>query len=143
MGKPTDDDAIELISRRIFTRAIVGLTVTLREQQLSVAQVATLFLLSARSPQTLSEVAATVGLTTSAASRMVDGLVKSGLVVRREATQDRRQRLLSLAPAGERLIERASMERVQVIKSAIAQLPPHLEGPALRALKELVRKSIR
>jgi len=143
MGKPTDDEAIELISRRVFTGAIVGLTVTLREQQLSVAQMATLFLLSERSPQTLSEVAATVGLSTSAASRMVDGLVKSGLVVRREAPQDRRQRLLSLTRAGERLIERASLERVQLIKSAIAQLPPHLERPALRALKALVGKRIR
>ncbi len=31
----------------------------------------------------------------------------------------------------------------QLIKSAIAQLPPHLEGPALRALKVLVGKRIR
>jgi DNA-binding MarR family transcriptional regulator len=136
MVKLADSDPIEQFTRLISGRIIAGLSRTLNEQQLSVPQVAALFLLAERPSLKLSDVAAAVGLSLSAASRMVDGLVKAGLVERREAPDDRRQRLLAPTAAGARTVERAAAERMRAVHEVAAELGVQL----VRALGALARK---
>lgn len=140
MVKIRDTDALERFTRSVFTQIISGLSLSLKEQQLSVPQVATLFLLDAQSPRTLSEISVAVGLSMSAASRMIDSLVKEGLVTRKEGETDRRQKLLANTPAATRLIERAGAERVRTVQRAAAHLPEEAVAQVLRALAEITKR---
>ena len=73
------------------------------EADLTLAEVVTLRGLGRR-PLTIAEVAESLGLSHSAASRAVDRLVRDGLVHRREDPEDRRRKHLTLTPAGAALI---------------------------------------
>jgi DNA-binding MarR family transcriptional regulator len=65
-----------------------------------------------RGPLTVAEAAACLMLSPSAASRAIDRLVRDGYVRREENPDDRRQKLLTLAPRGAELL--GEMEGVAV-----------------------------
>ncbi|HEY5196114.1 MAG TPA: MarR family transcriptional regulator, partial [Solirubrobacteraceae bacterium] len=56
-------------------------------------------------PLSLGALAREVGLSDAAAVRMVDGLLRSGLVVRREDDRDRRVKRITLTEAGDGAVE--------------------------------------
>jgi DNA-binding MarR family transcriptional regulator len=140
LAKGTETIALERFTRAMFTRTITGLSRTLREQQLTVPQLAALFLLDERSPQTLSTVAQAVGLSLSACSRMLNGLARDGLIERTESAHDRRQKQLALTAAGSRLIERAGAERVRLVNEVAAELPPTVARLMMQALATQLRR---
>ena len=58
-----------------------------------------------RNPDTsLSDLANHLGLTLPSVSKLIDGLVKKGLITRQESTTDRRRLTLMLTPNGESII---------------------------------------
>ncbi|CAA9567361.1 MAG: hypothetical protein AVDCRST_MAG18-1596 [uncultured Thermomicrobiales bacterium] len=65
-----------------------------------------------RGPLTVAQAAACLMLSHSAASRAVDRLVRDGFVAREENPEDRRQKLLTLAPRGVELV--GEMEGIAV-----------------------------
>jgi len=58
-----------------------------------------------RAPLSVADVAECISITQSAASRVVDRLVRDGFVERQENPSDRRQKLLTLSPAGQVLLD--------------------------------------
>lgn len=60
----------------------------------------------------IRDVAETLGVTSSAATQLVDGLVQSGFIVRRVNPKDRRSVLLELTKKGNRHLEESVTERV-------------------------------
>jgi DNA-binding MarR family transcriptional regulator len=78
-----------------------------RQAELTVPQLRTLIFLSHHDGTTLSKLAEHLGLSTPAVSRMVETLVKRGLILRKEGTNDRRSILLSLTPKGKKVFETA------------------------------------
>jgi DNA-binding MarR family transcriptional regulator len=72
---------------------------------LSFSQVNTLMRLHFTGQADISEIGAQLGVTNAAASQLVEGLVKMGLLVRTEDTLDRRIKRLTLTPAGHALAE--------------------------------------
>ncbi len=58
-----------------------------------------------RASLSVADVASCISITQSAASRVVDRLVHGGYVEREENPADRRQKVLTLTPAGEALME--------------------------------------
>jgi DNA-binding MarR family transcriptional regulator len=78
-----------------------------RHVRLSVPQFRTIIFASLREDSSLSALAEHLGLSLPAASRMVDQLVRGGLLLRRQAAQDRRRVLLSPTPRGETVYQRA------------------------------------
>ncbi|HZZ48869.1 MAG TPA: MarR family transcriptional regulator [Pseudonocardia sp.] len=96
---------------------------------LSLAQVATLYLLTASqelgTPPTVREVAQRIGRSVSATSRLVDRLVSAGLVDRWEDPSDRRAKRLTLTDRGqgslrefERTRARAQLELARYLSTA-------------------------
>jgi DNA-binding MarR family transcriptional regulator len=75
-------------------------------------------------PLTVSEVAACLHITQSAASRAVDRLVRDGLISRVEDPADRRQKLLSLTPAGEALVGDSEQTLARNVLPLVAPLNP-------------------
>jgi DNA-binding MarR family transcriptional regulator len=118
----------------MFTRIIGALARTLVEQDLSVAEVAALYLLDERGRLRIGDVAEALGRSAPAASRMVDGLVRAGFVTREEDPNDRRARLLALAPAGAAFIDRAGVERVRTIEETLGSLPKEVLVPLFQAI---------
>jgi DNA-binding MarR family transcriptional regulator len=117
--------AVEKLTRRMFTRIISSLSRTLQEEELSVAQVAALYLLDERGTMRVGDVAAELGRAAPATSKMVDDLVENGLVDRKEDPTDRRARILSLSQKGSRFIARTGEARVKTILEAARELPEH------------------
>jgi DNA-binding MarR family transcriptional regulator len=107
----------------MFTRIITSLSRTLQEEELSVAQVATLYLLDEHSTMRIGDVGTALGRAAPATSRMIDDLVAGGLVERKEDPKDRRARVLSLTSKGSKFIARTGEARVKTILEAVRELP--------------------
>src|SRR5262249_47564457 len=85
----------------------------------------------------LSDVALFLGLTPPAASKLVDGLVDGGLVLREAGTSDRRRLALKLQAAGRRIYERAVESAEQYLSDHLSALKPDARGEVLRAMRAL------
>src|SRR4051794_11489986 len=113
----------EKFTRRMFTRIIAAVARTLREHDLSVAQLAALYLIDERKALRLGDVAAELGVTLPTASRFVDDLVRQRLVDREEDPSDRRARILTLAAKGRAFIATSSEARMVMIAGAAPDIP--------------------
>ena len=131
---------LEQFTRMMFTRIITGLARTLRDEEFTVAQIAALHLVDQEGTLRVNALAEALGLSASAGSRLVDGLVQRGLMTRAEDPQDRRARVIALSTAGRRFIERASVERVAVIEEATRSLPGRMTELMAAALAEFRRR---
>jgi DNA-binding MarR family transcriptional regulator len=78
-----------------------------RGSDLSIPQFRTLRFIQSNVDSSLSSLADHLGLTLPSVSKLVDGLVKQGLVIRQESTSDRRCLALVLTPAGESIVNSA------------------------------------
>lgn len=115
----------ETLTRRMFTRIITGVARTMHEHDLSVGQLATLYLLDERTTLRISDVATTLDLSLPTTSRLVDDLVRQKLASRAEDATDRRARVLTLTARGRAFIERSSEARIATIAGVVSELPPN------------------
>jgi MarR family transcriptional regulator, transcriptional regulator for hemolysin len=118
LGSPS-----ERLTRRMFTRIIASIARALQEHELSVAQLALLYLLDERETMRIGDVATELGLSAPTTSRLVDDLVRQELVARAEDPTDRRARVLSLAPRGRTFIAKSSEARMVTMSAAVADVP--------------------
>lgn len=110
----------------MFTRVITALSRTLRDEELSVAQVAALHLLDQEKTSSVTALGAELALSPSAVSRLVEGLVQRDLVARAEDPEDRRKKTLMLTAKGRRFVDAVSEDRVRVMLAASEALPARL-----------------
>lgn len=85
-----------LVEAHVFQR----MADTLHGGDMSFSQLNAIYRLYRYGPQTIAEIANGADLSHNAASRMVERLVQSGLVERREVATDRRQKRVTLTPTG-------------------------------------------
>lgn len=103
-----------------------------RASDLSLPQFRTLTFLHRQPGSPLAKVAEHVGLTPPSASKMIDRLVQRGLVLREEASTDRRSIALTLTPEGEAALARSRQATVEDLAAALAEL----DAGELLALRE-------
>ncbi|MES2945577.1 MAG: MarR family transcriptional regulator [Pseudomonadota bacterium] len=116
-----------LVAWQVFRHAS-----TMLEGEVTFARLMTLFFLYRCGPQTIAAVAESAGLSHAAASRMVDGLYKAGVVDRRESAEDRRQKQIAITPAGIERIEALQSVTAKAYSGLLADVPAaQLEGLAL------------
>ncbi|MDY6999092.1 MAG: MarR family transcriptional regulator [Actinomycetota bacterium] len=118
---------IETFMRAMFTSLIVGLSRSLKDLQLSIAELAALHLIDKHGTLRVGDIAKLLDIGLVAASRAVSTLVDQGLVARTEDPEDRRSRTLTLSEAGRDLIDETSAQRVDMAIATAAELP----GPAM------------
>jgi DNA-binding MarR family transcriptional regulator len=112
-----------------------------KEQGLSVPQIGVLFHINSRGTCGVSDIGDDTGVTSAAASQMLDRLVQNGLVERREDPDDRRAKQIVLTERGRRVL-RGSMEARQRWFAALADvLSPHERDQAIATLQTLVARS--
>lgn len=88
------------------------------------------------SPQAISDIADTLGVSLATAGRSVDQLVHAGLAKRREDPDDRRSRLVSLSDEGRALLEVHRSSRDAHIRAFADALPTDVAGPLTTALRQ-------
>ena len=115
---------MERATRAMFARILATLSRSLRDDDLTVAEVAGLHLIDQHGSMAIGALAEELALSMSAASRLVVELVKRGWVARTESPDDRRVRLLNLTPAGATFVQRASDDRVATILATVDQIVP-------------------
>jgi len=121
----------------MFTRIIASITRALKEHELSVAQLAALYVIDERTTLRINDLASELDLGAPSASRLVDDLVRQKLVARTEDPDDRRARRLTLTAKGSAFIAKSSEARMSTMASVISDIP----ASALKALWSLGRTS--
>jgi DNA-binding MarR family transcriptional regulator len=109
------------------------------ELDLSFSQARTLFLLGKRGePTPINVIAEALGLSMAATGRNVDQLVHLDAVERRESPTDRRVKLVSLTPVGEKLASHHIEAKRESIKAFSADLPPEQRDDLHRVLTDIL-----
>ena len=93
-------------------------------QELTLAQVRTLFLIAHDAPLPMGRIAEILGVSVASASGIVERLERHDLVVRRHRTDDRRVVECVPSDAGRRLIDEMSGRRLEMARRALDVLAP-------------------
>ena len=134
------DDTVERFTRRMFTHLITALARSLRQRDMSVAEIAALHLIDRAGQMSVGDLATELNAPMPAASRLASGLVDRALLVRNEDSKDRRVRLLALSPQGQALIDRTSRERVGAAMAAAAGMEGAAPDVFASAFRELAKR---
>jgi DNA-binding MarR family transcriptional regulator len=112
-----------------------------KEQGLSVPQIGALFHVNSRGTCGVTDIGDDLGVTSAAASQMLERLVQNGLVERREDPEDRRAKRIVLTERGHQVV-RGSMEARQRWFSTLADRMSTDECDlAITALRTLVARN--
>ncbi len=82
-----------------------------KEHNYSMAQLNALFRIRHKGTCGVSDLGEEMGVSSAAASQLLERLVQQGLAVRTEDPQDRRNKLVALTEAGERLVQESMAAR--------------------------------
>jgi len=105
----------------------------------TMSQCVTLELLQQEGRKTVRELAEGLGLDTSTVTRVVDVLVRDGLLRRtRDELQDRRRVFVSLTPRGRRLAEKLQACADEYCERILVRIPRGRRADVLHALRVLV-----
>ena len=93
------------------------------DPHVTMAQMRVLMLLSAIGEARMSDLAHQLGIAPSTLSSLVDRLVESGLVNRKDDPRDRRSVVVALAPAGTRILDQFNELGADALRSLLEQVP--------------------
>lgn len=108
------------------SRALVALaarSLADSDEDVTLPQYRVLVVLGTRGPRPASSLAAALGVAPPTATRMCDRLVRKGLISRRTNERDRRQVMLSLTPAGRKLLDTVAAHRREEIVDLLGGVP--------------------
>jgi len=108
-----------------------------RGPDLSVPQFRALRFIQAHADSSLSSLAEHLDLTLPSVSKLVDGLVKQGLVNRQESASDRRYLALALTPEGAAIVNSARTSAQASLSDTLRQLSTEELETVQRALELL------
>lgn len=86
------------------------------------AQAGVLFAIDHGGPQSVKALSQQFGMTSSAVTQVVNGLVDGGLIVRKSDPHDRRQISLALTAKGKKALARAKAYRINRMREALSSL---------------------
>ncbi len=102
------------------------------------AQLQVLFLINQGDAQTVKDIAQQFGMTSSAATQLVNGLVKSNLLQRKEDEDDRRKICLQLTAEGKKMLLQAKQHRLQKMKILLDPLSDREVVHILRLQEKII-----
>ncbi len=108
-----------------------------REAGLSMQQFSALYVLRGSESRGVSSLGENFGVTSAAASQMIERLVQQGLLERCEDPHDRRVRQVALTRKGEDLVERTAQARRTWVEGLAHVLSPEEQKQIAAALHRL------
>jgi MarR family transcriptional regulator, organic hydroperoxide resistance regulator len=127
--------------RETTHRSMGGLFRYVKENGLSMPQVGALFNIRRNSEKGVADLGEELGVSSAAASQMLDKLVQQGLVTRNENPDDRRSKLLSLTERGQGILRRSIEARQFWIEELANSLSADEILAASSAISMLVHKT--
>ena len=112
-----------------------------KERGLSMPQIGALFQIHRRGVINVSDVANQAGITSAAASQMLERLVQQGLVGRSEDPVDRRGKQIVLTEKGEQIRQESIRARQDWMNSLVEQLTPVEREQVAAALNILIERA--
>lgn len=109
----------------------------MRREELSLAQMSTLWHLHYRGGASISQIRDHLNLSLAATSHLVERLVRAGLVERTENSIDRRHKQVTLTPAGRALVIEIERARDAELTNRLNALPPPLLAALIEPLTQL------
>jgi DNA-binding MarR family transcriptional regulator len=136
---PIADDAMvdAVLSASRVLVAIAARSLADAGEEVTLTQYRSLVVLASRGPQGVAALAEAVAVTPPTVSRLVDRLIKKGLVRRRTDRNDRRQVRIALTESGRALIEAVSKRRRQEIAGLLSTIAPETQRSVVDALAQL------
>ena len=126
--------------RRLWRELVLSTAQQLAPTDLSLAQVAALYLLADGRARNVAEIAAELGRSHSATSRLVAGLVTRKLL-RVIAAEDKRRRVHLLATAGEAMLTAIDRGRAEQFVGVVRRLPAAERGLVAAAVAALATRA--
>jgi DNA-binding MarR family transcriptional regulator len=128
-------DAVLTASRVLVAMAARSLSDA--GEEVTLTQYRSLVVLASRGPQGVASLAEALSVTAPTASRLVERLVRKGLVRRRADRQDRRQVRIGLTEAGRDLVRLVTQRRREEIAVLLAAIPADVLEPMATGLRHL------
>lgn len=135
---PRNDD-IEAVTSALLTASRLLVAISARAlgevgEGVTLPQFRMLSSLSVQGPMKLSTLADLLGVNPSTALRMAERLTVARLITRRVNPHNRREIILSLAPAGRRIVAEVTARRREEISQVVARLEPEQRTALVQAL---------
>lgn len=111
------------VGRALWRELVIGFAAELGRIDLGFTQLAALYAVSGTETLSVADLAELIGRSPSATSRIVSELVGRGLVERTTEAADRRQRALTLTPAGATLLAGIDRGRADQFLAVVRPLP--------------------
>jgi DNA-binding MarR family transcriptional regulator len=111
------------VGRAIWRELVIGFAHQLGSLDIGFTQLAALYALSGPETLTVGDLAEQLDRSPSATSRLVEGLVRRGYLVRREEVVDRRQRVLRLTTEGQALLSTVDRARADQFLGVVRPMP--------------------
>ena len=127
-------DRLATLRQAIVPGVLLGAVHLINDLDLSLTHLATLYALRPQEALTVNQVAATLGISVSQASRVIDHLVSHDLVSRTEDARDRRAKRVSISLTGRELLRTFEHDVTQAQFSVIAELPADDQAIIIRAI---------
>ncbi len=127
-------DAV-LAARRVLV-AVSARSIAASGGEVDLPHFRALVVVASRGPMSLGELAPATGMNLSTASRMCERLVGMGLLNRTDDPANRRQLRLSLTPAGEQMVARATDRRRAAVRPMLEALPTRRRAQLVQLLSE-------
>lgn len=113
--------------------AVAARSLAEHESEVSLPQYRALVVLGSRGSQRPADLAQSLGVDRSTASRMCDRLVRKRLITRRRDVIDRRAVVLDLSASGRRLVDRVTDRRRREIGRILQAVDPAERSALVRA----------
>jgi DNA-binding MarR family transcriptional regulator len=111
-----------------------------KEKGLSMSQVGALFRIF-RGSSSVSDIGDNLGVTSAAASQMLERLVQQGLILRKEDPDDRRVRQIVLTDAGRQILQDSIAARQGWLENLAHTLSDSQREQVISALNILIEKA--
>jgi DNA-binding MarR family transcriptional regulator len=134
-GQDTMVDAVLTASRVLV--AIAARSLADAGEEVTLTQYRSLVVLASRGPQSVAALAEALAVTPPTASRLLERLVRKGLVRRRADRHDRRQVRVALTETGRGLIDTVTQRRRDELADLLANISPDAQRSVVAALHEL------
>ncbi|MFV0495488.1 MarR family winged helix-turn-helix transcriptional regulator [Mycobacterium sp.] len=124
----TADESLDAITESLLTASRLLVAMSARsighvEDTMTIPQFRTLVILSNRGPVNLATLSSLVGVKPSATGRMVDRLVGTGMIDRRQHPKSRRELLVALTDQGRNLVREVTGYRRAEIARVVEKMP--------------------
>ena len=119
-------ELLGVLNAELTAQSMAAILQILQGANLSLPRLVALMHLKRHGAATISELSEQLHLALGTTSQAIDQLVQGGLVERREGVNDRRQKLVTLTPAGTEIVARVRQVRLEASARRFAELPPEL-----------------